>query len=236
MTMEINDEGLPIHEDATFKLRPRLFLEGNLFVDLQPGQPERREVDDGHTFPINQTSDSVQLDQVLTTLQWDVRADLQIFLNQFGNALVKYGGAEGFRELYRTSPGAYKYTSQVNQALLGTQPHDLSASSRNLDSRRPRRSTPNETGAPGPGHQLPHRHRLVRGPGPGARARRSRSCPTLLEVGQAGVRDLNASFPPLRAFAREALPGVRSTPETLDAATPFVDQSGRWSRSPSCAA
>ena len=64
----------------------------------------RAEIDDGHTFPVNQTAYSVQLDQVLTTLQGDVRADLQIFLNQFGNALIKHGGAEGFRELYRTSP------------------------------------------------------------------------------------------------------------------------------------
>ncbi len=133
MTMELNDEARPIHTDATMKLRPRLFLEGNLFVDLQPGSPNADEVDDEHTFPINQTSYSVQLDQVLTTLQGDVRADLQTFLDQFGNALTKYGGAEGFRELYRSSPGAFKYTSQVNEALLGTQPHDLSGVITNLD-------------------------------------------------------------------------------------------------------
>ena len=42
-----------------------------------PGSPSAPEVDDGHTFPVNQTAYSVQLDQVLTTLQGDVRADLQ---------------------------------------------------------------------------------------------------------------------------------------------------------------
>ena len=121
VTMELEDDALPVHEDATFKLRPRLFLEGNYFVDMQPGQPERplESTTAGH-FPINQTSYSVQLDQVLTTLQGDVRADLQMFLNQLGNALTKYGGAEGFRELYRTSAPAFKYTSEVNQAVLGT--------------------------------------------------------------------------------------------------------------------
>ena len=41
VTMELDENALPLHEDATFKLRPRLFLEGNYFVDLQPGQPER---------------------------------------------------------------------------------------------------------------------------------------------------------------------------------------------------
>ena len=37
VTMEIEDKGLPIHEDAELKIRPRIFLEGNFFVDLQPG-------------------------------------------------------------------------------------------------------------------------------------------------------------------------------------------------------
>ena len=37
VTMEIDDKGLPIHKDATAKIRPRIFLEGNFFVDLQPG-------------------------------------------------------------------------------------------------------------------------------------------------------------------------------------------------------
>src|SRR6476661_10850698 len=37
VTMEIDHEGLPLHKDATAKIRPRIFLEGNFFVDLQPG-------------------------------------------------------------------------------------------------------------------------------------------------------------------------------------------------------
>ncbi len=36
--------------------------------------------------------------------------------------------------------------------------------------------------------------------------------------------NLNRSFPFVRAFSREALPGVRSTPETLEVATPFIYQ------------
>ncbi len=37
--MEITKPGLPIHKDATMKIRPRIFLEGNFFVDLSPGTP-----------------------------------------------------------------------------------------------------------------------------------------------------------------------------------------------------
>ena len=37
VTMELQDKALPIHEDAELKIRPRIVLEGNFFVDLQPG-------------------------------------------------------------------------------------------------------------------------------------------------------------------------------------------------------
>ena len=39
VSMEIENKGLPIHADATLKIRPRIFLEGNWFVELQPGSP-----------------------------------------------------------------------------------------------------------------------------------------------------------------------------------------------------
>src|SRR3954468_15676619 len=34
VTMQIQDTGRPLHPDATFKIRPRIFLEGNFFVDI----------------------------------------------------------------------------------------------------------------------------------------------------------------------------------------------------------
>ena len=222
VTMEINDEGLPIHDDATFKLRPRLFLEGNLFVDLSPGTPESPVASDGHEFPITQTSTSVQLDQVLTTLQYGVRRDLQIFLHEFGNALVKYGGAQGFQELYKTSPGAFKYTSQVNQAFLGTQTHDLSGLVKNLDSTVAALDH-NESSL----QDLVTNLRVVTGSFAAHDESLQKAVailPRVLDVAKPALADLNNSFPPLRAFAIEALPGVRSTPPALDAATPFLRQ------------
>jgi len=42
--MEISDEGLPIHQDAQLKVRSRLFLEGNYFVELRPGTPGEPEL------------------------------------------------------------------------------------------------------------------------------------------------------------------------------------------------
>jgi ABC-type transporter Mla subunit MlaD len=222
VTMEISDEGRPIKEDATFKLRPRLFLEGNMFVDVNPGSPESPTAPSDHTFPVTQTSASVQLDQVLTTLQSGVRRNLQIFLKEFGNALVKYGGAEGLRQQFQTSPGAYKYTSLVNQAYLGTQPHDLSNLVVNLDS-AVQALDADQTGL----QNLVTNLRVVTGSFAAQNQALSEAIarlPRLLEVGRPALAALDQSFPPVRAFAREVLPGVRSTPETLDAATPLLNQ------------
>jgi phospholipid/cholesterol/gamma-HCH transport system substrate-binding protein len=222
VTMELDDNALPLHTDATMKIRPRLFLEGNYFVDLEPGSPNAPEAEDGFTVPVNQTSHSVALDEVLTTLQGDVRRDLQVFLDQFGNALIKYGGAEGFRELYRTSPPAFKFTSQVNEALLGEQPGDLQGVIRGVDS-VVRALGQNETALQG----FVTNFRVVSGSFAAedqALGNAIQELPATLRAARPAFANLNASFPALRAFAREALPGVRSTPDTLDVATPFIHQ------------
>ena len=85
--MELKDDALPIHEDAELKIRPRIFLEGNFFVELDPGTGSEPELDDGDTVPAAQTSGTVQLDEVLTSLQSDTRADLQKLLQGYGDAL-----------------------------------------------------------------------------------------------------------------------------------------------------
>ena len=89
-----------------------------------------------------QTATPVQLDQLLTALQSDQRADLQTLLQQFGKALDSKPtaaqdatldpdvrgktGAQGLNGSYTYGPDALKGSALVNSALLGTQPHDLS--------------------------------------------------------------------------------------------------------------
>src|SRR3954453_16392541 len=87
--MEIQKKGLPIHKDAQASIRPRIFLEGNFFVDLQPGTPASPTIGDGDTLPVTQTTTPVQLDQVLTTLQHDTREDLKALLEGYGNGLTR---------------------------------------------------------------------------------------------------------------------------------------------------
>src|SRR5436190_3136799 len=84
VTMEITKAGLPIHRDATMKIRPRIFLEGNFFVDLQPGTPSTPTIGSGDTIPMAQTSPPVQLGDLLTSLQSDDRHNLQEVIRGLG--------------------------------------------------------------------------------------------------------------------------------------------------------
>ena len=222
ITMDLKDTALPVRQDATLQLRPRLFLEGNLFVDLHPGSPGAPELSSGSVIPENQTSNSVQLDQVLSDLQAPVREDLQIFLKEFGGALERFGGAKGFQTSFRTSPAAYEYTSQVNQALLGTQPGDLAGFTSNLDvvARELNQNSAhlqglisnlNTVSGDFAAHQASLREAIV-------------ELPRTLAVGRPALFHLNQDFPALRAFSREALPGVKSANQALDYANPWIGQ------------
>src|SRR4051794_32874664 len=142
VTMTVNKQGLPIFEDAQMKIRPRIFLEGNFFVDIQPGTPGAGTVKDGGTIPITQTSGPVQLDQVLTALQSDTRKQLQVLLQGYGDALngkplpgedddqdpaVKgLTAAVALNKSLDYSVAALRGISLVNQATLGPEVHDLS--------------------------------------------------------------------------------------------------------------
>src|ERR687898_2342100 len=54
VTLSLQKQALPIHEDATAKIRPRIFLEGNFFVDLTPGSPGAQHLEDGDTIKVTQ--------------------------------------------------------------------------------------------------------------------------------------------------------------------------------------
>jgi phospholipid/cholesterol/gamma-HCH transport system substrate-binding protein len=223
VTMEINKAGLPIHQDATLKIRERIFLEGNEFVDLQPGSPSSPVINKGSHFviPIQQTATPVQFDQVLTALQSDTRKNLQMFLKEYSQGLAD-GGAQGFNQAVKAMPDAYRYGSLANEGATGTQPHDLStvekgqaAVFRALDVHEPELkdliTNFNVTA-----------NAFAREDQPLAQ-----SVPALdstLKVGTPALQRLNGALPSLRSFARTALPGVKSSGPTIDASMPFVTQ------------
>ena len=69
VTFTVEGSARPIHDDAFAEIRPRIFLEGNFFIELDPGSPSAPELDSGGTIPVSHTSTAVQLDEILTALQ-----------------------------------------------------------------------------------------------------------------------------------------------------------------------
>jgi phospholipid/cholesterol/gamma-HCH transport system substrate-binding protein len=236
--MEIDEAGLPIHKDATMKIRPRIFLEGNFFVDLSPGTPGSAVLDDGDTIRVTQTSTPVQFYDLLTALQADTREDLQTLLVEYGEALQGDPGAsdrlkpdpqtegetaaESLNDTLDDAPQALRGLSIVNEAFLGTEPHDLSRAIAGLQ---------RVTAALGRNESLlqdwvesfnqtlaifADEKENVSATLRGLRETIPRADRTLAA--------LNRSFPSVRAFAREILPGVRETPETIEASFPWVRQ------------
>ena len=140
VTMTIDNSGLPIHKNATFAIRPRIFLEGNFFVDVSPGTPEAPVAPDDYTFPVQQGTEPVQFDQVLTSLQSNTRQNLQTLLQQFGTALKK--GGPSFNASIKYWLPAYEYSAIVAHDALGlaaARPLELRSTTRG---RSRARSTP----------------------------------------------------------------------------------------------
>ena len=222
VTMELEDNGLPIKKDAELKIRPRIFLEGNFFVDLEPGSPSAHELRADETIPVTQTAAPVQWGDLLTALQSDTRTDLQTFLREYSKGLDK-GGAEGFNEAIKYWEPAYRYSSLANDATLGQDPnHDLQRVLRGQQKTfaaivKDERSL----------KELVTNFNVAAGAFAREDTALAASIPALrdtLRVGHPALESLDSALPSLRAFARDALPGVRSSDETLAASLPFITQ------------
>ena len=238
VTFTVDDSGRPIHDDAFAAVRPRIFLEGNFFIDLDPGSPSAPDMDSGATIPVSRTSTAVQIDEVLTVLQSPTRADLSRLLEGLGTAYTHEPsaaedatqlpevkgrtGAEALNGAFKYGGDAGRYSAQVTNAFLGTQPQDLS--------------------------------RLVAGAGrafgafasreadlqglidnfnvfTGALATQSTNLSTTinllaptLRTARASLVSLNRSLPPLRTYAIELTPAVAALPGLISASKPWLAQ------------
>jgi phospholipid/cholesterol/gamma-HCH transport system substrate-binding protein len=238
VTFTVEGSGRPIHDDALASIRPRIFLEGNFFVDLDPGSPSAPEMDSGDTIPVSRTSTAVQLDEVLTALQSPVRADLSRLLEGFGTALTHEptaaedltqlpevkgkSGAEALNGAFRYGGEAGRYSSQVTNAFLGTQQRDLSRL---------------VAGAGRTFGAFASREEDLKGfidnfnVFTGALANQSTNLSTTihllaptLKVAHTSLVSLNRSLPPLRTYSIELTPAVAELPDLISASKPFLAQ------------
>jgi phospholipid/cholesterol/gamma-HCH transport system substrate-binding protein len=238
-TMAIQSNGLPIHADATADIRPRLFLEGNYYIDLHPGTPGAPTVGSGYVLPASQTTGPVQLDRVLAALNSNTRQDLQTVLAGLGGALNNQPtaaqdatqdpsvrgltGAQALNKSLTYAAGAFRASTIVNAALLGEQPHDLSkviAGNAHIFSALASSQS--------------HLADLVSvfNTTMGALAARQQDLsttiallPPTLRAADSALGPLQASFGPTQQFARDLTPSVKQLDPTISAGLPWVAQS-----------
>jgi ABC-type transporter Mla subunit MlaD len=221
VTMRIDDRSIPIRRDAQIKIRPRIFLEGNYFVDVKPGSPSAPALGDGDTVPVQQTAAPVQFGELLTALQTDTRRDLQDVLDEYGRGLSGRGGA-GYNASIRYWEPAYRDSAIVNEATLGILEHDLSgyvdsagAVAEAFD-RDPAalKSLISDfaTTAQALAVESTNLSALIN------------ELPRTLEAGYRALGSLNAAFPSFRRFIAAMRPAARSSRPALEAALPFVTQ------------
>jgi phospholipid/cholesterol/gamma-HCH transport system substrate-binding protein len=219
--MQILDKGLPIHSDATAKIRPRIFLEGNFFVDLKPGTPAAPVFDSGDTIKVTNTSTPVQLDQVLTALQDPTREDLRTILRELGTGLKR--GAPSFNKAYVDIAPSERDTSIVNEAFLGTEPDkDLPRLIKGLGKATEGLGR-NERAV----QDLVTDFATTMGAFAAERDNLQTSIRELgptLDVTNIALAKINAALPPTREFARAILPGVRETAATIQAGFPWIEE------------
>jgi phospholipid/cholesterol/gamma-HCH transport system substrate-binding protein len=238
VTFTVSDEGQPIHSDAEIEIRPRLFLEGNFFLDVRPGSPSAPELEDGSAIPITQTATAVQLDEVLTALQAPQRRGLQRLLEGFGTALtyqptpaddatqdvIVQGetAAESLNDAFRYGGPAGRSTAIVADALRGEQPRDLARMIRatgvvfqKLSSREADLQ------------DLVTNLNVTAGAFASESENLSRSIallgPTLSEA-EVSLRATNDALPSLRALAIASRPGIQELPATIAAFEPWLTQ------------
>jgi ABC-type transporter Mla subunit MlaD len=239
VTFTLEEEGRPIREDAAAQIRPRLFLEGNWFIDLDPGTPDAEEMPDEGTIPVSRTGTSVQVGDVLrNTLQLPQRANLQKVLAGLGTGLNAtptatedltfepsvrgLSGGEALNLLYRKGEEAARGTAIVNAAYLGENPNELGNLLRGLGRLT---GTVNERADDVQG--------FVRNFAifTGALAAESenlsetiRELAPTLTIARTSLSNLNRALPALRGFAIAITPGVNEIPETIRAVRPLTNQ------------
>jgi len=238
VTFTVDDAGRPIHDDAFAAVRPRIFLEGNFFIDLDPGSPSAAEMDSGATIPISRTSTAVQLDEVLTALQSPVRADLSRLLEGLGTAYTHEPtaaedqtqlpevkgktGAEALNGAFKYGGDAGRYSSQVTNAFLGTRQRDLSrlvaGAGRAFGAFASR-----EADLQG----LIDNFNVFTGALAAQQANLSTTIQLLaptLRTARASLVSLNRTLPPLRTYAIEFTPAVAELPGLIRASKPWLAQ------------
>ncbi len=224
VTMELED---PKHlrRNASLAIKPRLFFEGNFYVDVSAGTPAAPQLEDGTTIPLERTSVPVQVDQVLSTLTEPVRSALTGTVAELATGL---GGARGMRgsdEMRRATrelDAALGSVEQTARAVQGTAAGDLHrAVGSTADFTEQLGRDPNALA------DLVADFDRVAGAlssDTDSLSASVRSFDEVLRIAPASLREIDAALPVLTRFAEDLRPGLRAAPAAFDGTTGLLRQ------------
>ena len=217
---------------------PRIFLEGNLFLDVQPGHPARREstaATRSRSPRPRRRSRSTRCSARSTPTRARTCRSCWSGYGEALNGEPQPGedddqdpdvqgetAGEALNDSLDYSADALRGGAIVNEAAARHRAARPLEADRAASRRSSARSSRSEGQLKDLDHQLQHHDGRARRRGGQPAARRSACCPRCSRPRNPALDNLNAAFPPTRAWALEMIPGVRETPATIEAGFPWI--------------
>jgi phospholipid/cholesterol/gamma-HCH transport system substrate-binding protein len=103
-----------IHSDASALLRPKTGLK-DMFVELDPGTKGAALMPKDGTIPVQNTAPDINQDEILSSLDTDTRAYLQLLINGLGNGLR--GRSTDLRNVFKQLGPTHQDLARVSKAI-----------------------------------------------------------------------------------------------------------------------
>src|SRR3954470_16910668 len=103
-----------VHKDAKALLRPRTGLK-DMFIELDPGSKDAPLMKENEVIPVENTAPDVDPDEVLSMLDRDTRAYLQLLLIGGGKGLQ--GRSSDLRGVYKNLGPVHRDLARLNSAV-----------------------------------------------------------------------------------------------------------------------
>jgi phospholipid/cholesterol/gamma-HCH transport system substrate-binding protein len=104
-----------IHTNASALLRPKTGLK-DMFIEVDPGGGGAPVARPGYTIPVSNTAPDIDVDEILSSLDADSRAYLDLLVNGAGQGLANHGGDQLAQVLERFEP-THRDLARLNRAL-----------------------------------------------------------------------------------------------------------------------
>jgi ABC-type transporter Mla subunit MlaD len=117
VTFELEDESVaPIYQDA--RVTPRIkTLVGETYIDLDPGNPDAGEIEDGGQLPASQSNEVAALEEILSTFRAPTRRHVTRNLRSLGVSFNDHG--EDLNRLFAASETLVADGGRLMQVLRG---------------------------------------------------------------------------------------------------------------------